>query len=202
MSPDAFSPLAIPRLSGPAEHTERERARQRGHAMGYAEGMRAAGEAAAREADRAARERRAQHEELRTAAAAAFSALERAAASFTERADAVAALCEDHVMRLAVELAETILAAEVAEATRSALTASSRALGIRAPGDEATVVLSPRDLATLDRLGAERPDGTRFEASPELSPGDAVVRLRDGEVDLRVATALARARAALAEVAA
>ncbi len=102
---------------------------------------------------------------------------------------------------LAVELAETILAAEISESTRSALAALSRARASLAPDDAAVVVLSPRDLATLDRLGAERPEGARFEASAELAPGDAVVRFRDGEVDLRVATALARARATLAEVA-
>lgn len=199
MSLDVFSPLQIPRLSGAAEQADRERARHRGHALGYAEGMRAAREAAEREAADAARERARRDDEARAALAAALTGLAGAAAAYAERADALAAASEERVMRLAVELAETILERDLADPVRAALTAAARAERHVEPGDEAIVVLSPQDLATLESLGGA-PAASRLQPSGELSPGDALVRLRDGEVDLRVDAALERARAALAEV--
>jgi len=198
MSLDVFSPLDIPRLAGPAEHAERERARRRGHALGYAEGMAAAREQAARDAEHAAAERRVRDDEARAAAATALAALHRAAAAYAERADAIAALSEERVMGLAVELAETILQRDLADPVRRALTALTRARQSVDPSDQAVIVLNWQDLTTLDHLG-ENPAPHRCESSAELAPGDAQVRLPDGEIDLRVQAALARARAALTE---
>jgi len=199
MSLDSFIPLEIPRLSGPVEQAERERARRRGHASGYAEGMRAARLAAERETERAEHERRAQLDAARIATTAALTALDRAAASFAERADALARLDAGRVMELAIDLAETILDRELADPVRAALLASTRAEEAASGAAGAIIAMSPPDLELLDRLG-RRPDGVAVETSSELSPGDAVVRLADGEVDLRIDAALQRARAALAEV--
>lgn len=199
MSLDLFTPLQIPRLTGTAEHAQRESATRRGHADGYAAGMRAAREDAQREAERADAERRGAADAARGALRDALSALDRAVASLAARTDAVAELAEERVMVLAVELTETILDRELADPVRSALTAAARARGVIEVGDEAVMMLGAQDVATLDRLG-ERPQGIRCEASSELRPGDAVVRVPDGEVDLRVEAALRRVRAVLAEV--
>jgi len=198
MSLDVFTRIEIPRLSGPAEHAERERAARRGHAMGYAEGMRLAREEAEREAERAAQQRRIAAADAVAATTAALDVLDRAVTALAERTAALAQVAEERVLALAVELAETILDRELADPVRAALTAHARAERVVDTAD-AVIVLSPADLATLDGLG-ERPGAIRIESSGELSPGDAVVRVPDGEVDLRVDAALRRARTALAEV--
>ncbi|MBD7957437.1 hypothetical protein H9651_07280 [Microbacterium sp. Sa4CUA7] len=198
MSLDVFTRIEIPRLSGPADDAERERASRRGHAMGYAEGMRLAREEAEREAERVAQQRRIAAADAVAATTAALDVLDRAVTALAERTGALAQIAEERVLALAVELAETILERDLADPVRAALTAHARAERA-VDSTDAVIVLSEPDLATLDGLG-ERPGAIPFESSSELTPGDAVVRVPDGEVDLRVDAALRRARAALAEV--
>ncbi|MCR2813980.1 flagellar assembly protein FliH [Microbacterium sp. zg.Y1084] len=193
-----FTPLAIPHLTGPAEDAERERARRRGHAMGYAEGMRAARDQAAQEAEKAAEERRAATRAAAAAAAQAVTALQRAAASLAARTELLAEVAEERVLQLAVELAEVIVEREFSDPVRAALTAVARATAAAGGDERATVTLSEADLATLTHLEAH-PAGVQVAARADLLPGDAVVHLADGEVDLRVQSALERVRAVLAE---
>lgn len=200
MSTDAFVRHEIPRLSGPADHRERERARREGHALGFAQGLRDAAVQARRDAERADAERRAAAEAEAAAMVATRAAVEAAAASLAVRMDALSALAEERVWELAVELAETILDRELSDPVRAARTALARAERA-ADAVDAVIVLSPADAAVLDGLG-ERPTTLTVETSAALSPGDAVVHVPDGQIDLRVNDALARARAALQEASA
>ncbi|MEH3090124.1 MAG: FliH/SctL family protein [Microbacterium arborescens] len=198
MSSDAFTRLDIPRLSGRRDDDERERARMRGHAAGYAEGMRLARADAEREAAR-----RAAHDadvlaEHRSRAATGRAALDAAVVELEARAHELTAGIVERVHALAVELAEAILGHELSDEVRAAVSVAARVerAADGAPGPVA--VLAPLDAETLAELGA-LPAGIRVETDPALARGDAIVRVTDGAVDLRVTAALARARAALTE---
>lgn len=198
MSSDSFTRLEIPRLSGPPLDQERERARLRGHAAGYAEGMRLAAADAARAA--AARDERAREADAadRARVATALAALEAAARDLTARADALVAPAEARLHALAVELAEAVVASELSAPVRSALAVAARIEQAAIAGDEPVAHLNPADAETLERLGAA-PAGIRVTLDPDLRPGDAVVRVTDGAIDLRIEAAFTRARAALSE---
>jgi len=212
MSPESFVRREIPRLAPAAHDHERARARVQGHALGYAEGLRDAAERAAADAAHAAAERRDALAADAAAAAAARDALEQAAASLRDRTAMIAGLAEEKIWTLAIDVAEAVLGRELSDPVHAARTALARAeraaessprssAASADPGAaDAVVILSAADVETLDRLG-ELPANIAIESSPSLSPGDAVVHLPDGDVDLRVAHALARARAALSEVA-
>lgn len=198
MSSDSFTRLEIPRLSGPPLEQERDRARQRGHAAGYAEGMRlVAAEAARAAAARDEREREAEAAD-RARVATAIAALEAAARGLNDRADALVAPAEERLHGLAVELAEAVVATELSDAVRSALAVAARVERAATPADEPVARLSPTDAETLDRLG-RAPGGIRVTVDPDLRPGDAVVRVTDGAIDLGIDAAFRRARAALGE---
>ncbi|CAN7448238.1 FliH/SctL family protein [Microbacterium sp. LjRoot45] len=203
MSPEPAAPIPfvrreIPRLTPAGSDRERERARTQGHALGYAEGLRIAAAEAAEAAERADAERRSARETDAAAAAEARAGLEKAAASLRDRLDMIAGLAEEKIWTLALDVAEAILARELSHPVHAARVAVSRAERAVGESADAVVVLSADDLATLERLG-EVPEGVAIESSPALASGDAVVRVSDGDIDLRVAEALARARAALAE---
>ncbi|SIT83269.1 hypothetical protein [Microbacterium sp. RU33B] len=200
MSPETFAMVSFPRIGSAADAAERARARARGYADGHAEGMRIARADAQRAAAEALALRRSADDAAAVVAASASTALDTAAVALADRVETVAFVALERVLAHAVELAETILERELADDVRSALVASLRAATAIDAGDDAApvVVVSTRDLATLERLGAQ-PDGVALEGSDDLAPGDAVVRLADGDVDLRVGAALARARAALSE---
>lgn len=200
MSPETFAAVAFPRIGSAADAAERARARARGYADGHAEGMRIARADAQRAAADALALRRSADDAAAVIAASASTALDTAAVALADRVETVAFVALERVLAHAVELAETILERELADDVRSALVASLRAATAIDAADDAApvVVVSTRDLATLERLGAQ-PDGVALEGSDNLAPGDAVVRLADGDVDLRVGAALDRARAALSE---
>ncbi len=200
MSPETFAAVAFPRIGSAADAAERARARARGYADGHAEGMRIARADAQRAAADALALRRSADDAAAVIAASASTALDTAAVALADRVETVAFVALERVLAHAVELAETILERELADDVRSALVASLRAATAIDAADDAApvVVVSTRDLATLERLGAQ-PDGVALEGSDDLAPGDAVVRLADGDVDLRVGAALDRARAALSE---
>lgn len=202
MSPETFTRAVIPRLSGAAHDPAHEQARREGHALGHAEGMRRAHDELRRRVEETARREQAAAERAAADAAVAGEALGRAAAAFDARAAELADISEARIIAYAIDLAELILERELSESVSAALTAAHRArLALDADRESAVVVLHPDDLATLTALG-ERVDeraSVGVDASPELAPGDALVRFPDGEIDLRVAAALARARAALTE---
>ena len=198
MSTDAFSPVRFPRLDAHEGGAEHARARTRGYADGHAEGYRAglAETAAAQrlaEAAQAAREQ-ASAREIEQAA----SALQAAARSLADRERELTAAANDQVLRFAVELAELILAGELTDTGSSAAAAARRALAVADRAEVREVRLHPDDLRTIERSDGEL-TGLALVADDALHRGDAVATLAHGHIDGRVATALERARLALAE---
>ncbi len=197
----AFTPLVLPRVG--VERTdaraESERARARGYADGFAEGRKAA--------DAEAQQRltvEAQHAEQREAAAgralaSALDALQHARTQLDTHTVALAELAAARIEQLALQLAETILAAELSDDARSAAHALRRALSELPDATESQVLLHPDDHRTLVATGALAavPTGVDIAVSPEVDRGGALVMADDGTVDARVAQALARASAAL-----
>ncbi|RZI94935.1 MAG: hypothetical protein EOO67_03630 [Microbacterium sp.] len=197
---DAFVRREIPRLAGASDARERERARRQGHALGYAEGLRAAAAQAELATERAEAERRAARAADAHTVDRARLAVEIAAVSLKGKVDAITEVAEEKIWALAIELAETILERELSDPVRAARTALARAENAVGGAAEAVVIISDVDLATLDALDARpRSEGTglRIESSAGLSSGDAVVHVGDGQVDLQVRAALRRARLAI-----
>lgn len=193
-----FTQAVFPRIAGRSAEVEREfeAARVRGYAAGHAEGMRAAAEAAALLREEAQRERDRERAAAERRVAHAVAALEDAARSLAERERDLAGAGQRVLERLAIELAEVVVARELASDESSARAALRRALEHVAPGELRELRLSPGDVETLRRLGAA-PEGVALVADAQLAPGDAVAVLPDGSVDARVAAAFARARATL-----
>ncbi|WP_309069407.1 FliH/SctL family protein [Microbacterium sp.] len=196
-----FTQAVFPRIAGRSTELEREfeAARVRGYAAGHAEGMRAAAEAAAllreeieraREDERIAAERRVTQ---------ALVAVEAAALSLADRERELVAAGQRALERLAVELAETVVARELAAGEASAHAALRRVLAHVDLAEARELRVSAGDLDTLRALGGA-PEGVTLVADPQLAPGDAVAVLPDGSVDARVAAAFARARAALEDL--
>ncbi len=195
MSTDiAFSELRYPTIATAALEEATERARIRGHAAGYAEGLRAAEADAAAVAAHARVEREALREDAVTALTAAVDALGTATRHFAASSAPVLAAADDALLSAAIELAESILGIELADGEISARAAITRALS-RIDEESITAVrLSPVDLAVIGAHGITVPE-VRLVADPTLSPGDAVLELEDGRLDARIGSALARARA-------
>lgn len=197
MSTDApatpFTAMAFPRISAPSAEWEREyeSARVRGYAAGHAAGMRIAAEAEAIVREELHRDR--EQERLRTEAriARASAALDAAVASLADRERDLALTAQRELERLAIELAETILARELRDDTRAAL---RRALAHVDPAEVIELRLHPAD---ADALREAAPDGVAVTPDAALSPGDAIAVLAEGRIDARVAAALERARSAL-----
>ena len=184
-------PVVFPSLhaSGEAEGFTK------GHAAGYAAGL--------RKAEAEARTRRAEFEAEHAAALAegrqraerSVAVLEAAACALHSRTVPVLAEAEAELAASAIALAEAVLGCELSDAATGAKAALARALsGTDAPAVVA-VRLHPADLALV---GEAVPAGVVLVADPTLARGDAVADYPDGELDARISTALARARATLA----
>ncbi|WP_432493385.1 FliH/SctL family protein [Kineococcus gypseus] len=217
--PRPFTGLQLPRSAADeaALRAERESARTAGWAAGWAAGMRRAAEEAAAErlaARHAAQEAARAAETARAAALArAESALAAAAAALrAEREPAVAALA-DTVLELALDLAGAVLDREVslmASPVGEAVQRALRPLDARLP---VTVRVHPDDLLAL--TGDGRPGGAgtvgdlkgadgaadagrvSFLPDPTVTPGDAIARQGDTDVDAGLRASVARALEAL-----
>jgi len=199
MSRDGFAAVAFPQVGKATTVDEYEAVRRRAHATGYAEGMRKAAEEA-RAAEDAAVQRRAEQSRIYAdAVSRALDGMHTSKDTLDEKARSLAHVAEDRVIALAVELAEAILGAELSDPVQAALNAASRAAREAVSLTDAVVTLNPGDLATLDGLG-ELPGNVTFESDPTIAPGDSAVRLPDGEVDLRVTTAIARVKDLIGKV--
>ena len=195
MSADtAFAELTYPSLVPMGTEEETERARVRGHATGYAAGMRAAEAEVARVAARAHDEREALRADAAIALASALAALEAATSRVSELASLVLAESDAALAAAAIELAESILGRELSDGEASARVALTRAFSTIDPDAVLDVRLSPVDLAVLAASGIESTT-VRMIADPTLARGDAVVDVPEGRVDARISTALDRARA-------
>ncbi|HLT84436.1 MAG TPA: FliH/SctL family protein [Phototrophicaceae bacterium] len=173
-----------------------------GYTAGWSAGTRAAAQDAEDQRRRAAEELAARAQQAATAAQEALNALARAADAARRRSAPVLTEAQDALTRAAVDLAETVLGAELRDGDASARSALRRALSVR---DErlVSIRLNPADLAhltaTLGSLPAELhvPDRVELVADPTLGRGDAVSELEEGYLDARVDAALSRVREAL-----
>lgn len=191
--PTTFAPLTFRQYGNAGDDARREEARRRGYTAGYADGRQKA-DAEAREAAASADAlRAAQAQAHAEAVSRALAALTTAQESYATSAASLAGVTEDKVIALAVELAEAIIGAELSDTVQAALNAAARSSRVAVSHPSAVVALNPGDLSVLDGLG-ELPETVTFESSVEIAPGDSAVHLPDGEVDLRVSTAIARVR--------
>jgi flagellar assembly protein FliH len=193
---NTFTPTVFPVVRTARLGEVEERARTRGHAAGYAEGMRrAAAEAKAlrerqqAEHDALLRDLTARTDRLVAALAAAADALDARTAPVIESA-------QDTLAAGALDLAETIIGHELRDGTSAATAALTRALTGTDVAQVVSVHLHPQDLELLSEDQRTRA-GVRLVADQALGRGDAVTQFDDGHLDARITAALARARAAL-----
>lgn len=199
MSTDVqFSPLSFPPVgSGATTALAEAQARTRGHASGYAAGMRAAEETLRYERAQAA----AEHAQVMAAGRERIDALAALLAAAIDGVNArvapVLADAQQTIAAASVEVAEAVIGVELSDAPTSARAAVTRALRDVDPAAVLVVRVHPQTLAALDEPALV--DGINYSADASLQPGDAVVDFADGYLDARIATAVARARAALLE---
>lgn len=168
----------------------------RGHAVGYASGLRAAAE----ETERLRARLTAEHEAAlalgRQQISRSVEVLNRAVRSLEQSVIPAAEELQDSLAAAALELAEALLGQELNDAETSARAALTRALtGVRRSEIQA-VRLHPRDLAALDLETITSAD-VRLKPDSSLNPGDAVTDFTHGYLDATLASAVQRTRAAL-----
>ncbi|SDS92028.1 FliH/SctL family protein [Microterricola viridarii] len=178
-----------------------ERARVRGHAAGYAEGLRQADAAglirlAELEAAHAAAvtESLARLDTVQAVLGAAVSAVQRTTLPLLEQSDAT-------LVSAAIELAEAVIGHRLTDGPGSAGAALQRvlsALAADAGHPDVIVHLHQDDLALLQGAG-QIPQGLTVQADATLRRGDASAVLPDGFVDARIESALHRATLSLLE---
>ena len=187
-----FAPLLFADLTAPAAGRADDPAVVRGHAAGYAAGLRVA----ERELDA----RRAQLEALASEAAdearrrveSALAALAAAAARLDARVAPVLADADRALTAAALELATAILDREPVATSAEAL---DRALALAGDETPRRIRLHPADVVAL---GAVAPESVEVVADPAVLAGDAIVDFTHGELDARIGASFDRARAALA----
>ena len=197
----AFTPLVMPRVGEPPVDLpgETEQARARGYADGFAEGLRRARAEALHQADVAERRQRELAETYLHERGSALRALDAAREALDARTDTIRALAVDDIERLALELATTILGAELSDPARAAAHAVRRAVA-EAPVERWTrVLLSEQDARTVHADDDLRALVAEVEVigSSAVDAGGALVEVEDGAVDTRIVDALRRVREAL-----
>lgn len=177
----------------------RQDARAEGYAVGWAQGRRAAEEAAQREAAAAAAERAEFATRSQASLLSALRALTAAADALESRAVVPAAELSAAVVAGAFELAQALLGRELALATDPGMDAIRRALTLAPENRPVTARLHPDDasvaraeLATAD-LGRE----VLIVADPTVERGGAVVDCDATRVDAQLGPALERVREVL-----
>lgn len=207
MSTDSgFARAQLPVVSDERTRDIRERARVSGYAEGWAQGSRAAAQAARvaaeRQAARIEQDLRAAQERL----ARAVEVLEHAARAAAARAEPVLEQARGTLLTQSVELAQALVGVELSDGARSARSVITRALAVPDDVEVVTIRLNAADLAALDAdldsygLAMPVPDGVRLVADARLAPGDARSEYDGGFLDARIDAAAARARAALADL--
>lgn len=206
MSPDASAFRLAPLAQLPGTGRAHAQERSAGYAAGYAAGWAAGSRAAAAEAEALRAGLVAEHvaaEQARDAEVArSVAALAAAARGADARALPVVDGLRGALVAAAVALAEAVLGRELADGG-SVATALARVLAAPADLGSQTVRLNPADHGEITALLAagsvELPAGVTVAADPRLGPGDAVSEHPTGYLDAQLATALDRARRALAE---
>jgi flagellar assembly protein FliH len=188
-----FAPLLFADLAAPTAGRADDPAVVRGHAAGYAAGLRAAElELAARRAELESLAARAA-EESRRRLESALHALAAAAERLDARATPVLADADAALAGAAVELAAAILDREPAATSVEAV---ERALRVAGDTEPRRIRLAPSDAVQVAALA---PAGVEIVPDPAVPAGDAIIDLPRGEIDARISASLERARAALGE---
>ncbi|MET4061651.1 flagellar assembly protein FliH [Arthrobacter sp. UYP6] len=193
----AYSRMTYPALEDLSVPRGNAQEQARGHASGYAAGLRAA----AAETELLRARLVADHEAALAAGRdeirRAVDALNRAVRSLEQSVLPAAATIQEDLEAAAIELAEALLGQELDDSETSARAALARAL-VNVPRTEVRAVrLHPSDLAALDLETISAAD-VRLKADPSLNPGDAITDFTHGYLDATLASAVARARSALA----
>ncbi|NEM91175.1 FliH/SctL family protein [Galbitalea soli] len=197
MSPEPqFSPLAFPALRADTLDADLDQARTRGHAAGYAAGLRLAAAEADARAARLAEQQFRDRESARASVASAVHALEIAAALFAQRSLPVLAEADAALADAALDLATTIVGWREGDAELFAMAAARRALAETQAAEVLRVRLNPDDLELIGE-SAELLARVTVVADPTVERGDALVDLEDGRIDARIGAAVARATAAI-----
>ncbi|GGC97500.1 hypothetical protein GCM10011512_25610 [Tersicoccus solisilvae] len=196
-------PVVFPRITAPGADRTRTEGFTRGHAAGYAAGLRSAEVAAHLSQDRLEAEQRARADAARARLDAATAALQAAAAQVRARTVPVLAEWDARYVDAVIAPADTLLGDH---ARRDPFAAARAALARAVAADDAEDVirvrLNPADVAVLREAGADRellPAAARLIADPAIATGDALADYPAGTLDARLTTAVARVRAVLAE---
>ncbi|MGW9403958.1 FliH/SctL family protein [Arthrobacter sp. NPDC055585] len=191
-----FARMAYPALGGHDAVRAAERDRAQGHAAGYAAGLHAAAAETARVRQELQTRFDAETAGVRARADHAVQLLNAAEQALARQSMPLITEVQDSLAAAALELAEALLGRELAHGESSARAALDRALS----GVDVRLVqqvrMHPADLAVLGDDILNRA-GVVFTADPTLARGDAVTEFPDGFLDATLATALARAKAAL-----
>lgn len=179
-------------------------AQAQGYAAGWAEGRRAAERAVrgemAEEVAAVARDAKERHMSIEMALdeehTAAMRVLAMAAQTLRDTIHDARAKVEDQALGLAIHLTQTLLDIELGGEGGTAAVAVRRALQHSHDDQMIALHLSPDDIGAPDTAPLVE-HGVRLVADPTLQPGDALVELADGVVDLRISAAFGRIREAL-----
>jgi flagellar assembly protein FliH len=177
----------------------RQDARAEGYAVGWAQGRRAAEEAAQREAAIAAAERAEFAARSQASLVSALRALTAAADALEGRAVAPAAELSAAVVATSFELAQALIGRELTLATEPGIDAIRRALPLAPENRPVTARLHPDDASAARsalptaNLGRE----VLIVADPSIEPGGAVVDCDATRVDAQLGPALDRVREVL-----
>lgn len=193
-----FTPLSAYGAAPVAD--ERVASRAAGYAEGWAAGRRDAQLAADRQHREAAALADEREMARRTDVERAVGALRVASDELDRRRLPVDEEVADLVVTTSLSLARTVLDAELSVVDGRAVSALRRAMAPLPAWGPVVVRLHPADLATLGTVGDAgrwHEHQVEFVVDDSLSPGDAVAKQGPAEVDARVASALARAAAAM-----
>lgn len=211
MTEQTVQRVAFPVIGGAATRARDTAADVRGHAAGYAAGLRAAQAETDALRARLAAEHDAAVAALRADTVRRIAVLDAATNALLSHVAPVLQDAEESVVEAALELAEAVVGNVVRASRADGASDAGQVTGLEArpaTGAEATV---RRALATVDRTVAlavrlSPGDAARVAdldlavpvvADPSLRDGDAVVDLPDGLLDARIGAALDRARTAL-----
>lgn len=197
MSTDVgFSRVVFPSLGRDGREVLDEQARARGHAAGYAEGLRMAATRMNEQARRLDAEHAAALVHAEATANRLVDQLAAAARALDERTLPLVRDVEHAIVASAVDLAEAVIGVELGDRESAARLALRRALDHEHVAEAHTVRMHPDDLALIGADIAAR-TGVSFAADTQLARGDAMTEFAEGFLDARIGTALRRALAAL-----
>jgi flagellar assembly protein FliH len=181
----------------------RRAAQASGYAAGWAAGVRAGRATVEQDAAREQVLRAAVEQGHREQVTSALAAVHRAAEQLEARAVPAAEFNEDLIIRMAYDLAESLVGAMLRDDRLRGQAAVRRVLALAPVDEPVTVALHPHDHAVLLEDGADQAiadSGRRsvtLVADPSVARGDAVATAGAMTVEGRLDAALARARQAL-----